>query len=68
MVICVKPYFLQSSTWCNNNGFPATGIMGLGILSVRCFNLVPFPPANITACTILFFHKESNLRFKERKI
>ena len=45
----VTPPDLSHSNWWDNMGFPATDIMGLGIVSVRGLRRSPLPPAKINA-------------------
>src|SRR3989344_1370301 len=46
-------YFLRLSKVHLSRGWPATARRGLGILSVNGLNLVPSPPAKITAVFII---------------
>jgi len=43
------PWLIKCNTTRSNIGRPATLIIGLGIVSVMGYNLVPFPPAMMTA-------------------
>ena len=55
MIISVIPFSFSRSTCHKSSGFPATGTIGFGISSfVSAASLVPFPPAMMTACIIIF--------------